>query len=200
MNLNEFLAIYQEHFSYFGIFAIVALSGYLIPFPEEIVLLSLGYFTAAIHANIFAVITVAIIGILAGDSAIFYLSLSSNKYIDRLKRKIREPILKKYEQFLQNHAKKTIFASRFIIGLRFIGPVLAGSAKTSWSSFLVSDGAAAIIYTLFIVLLGFHFHNKILLLISEFELIRHLIFLTVVVLVGGGISIFLHKRFFTNDN
>ena len=47
MSTLDIIANYPGHISYLGAFAVAALAGYLIPLPEEIVLLLVGYGVSA---------------------------------------------------------------------------------------------------------------------------------------------------------
>ena len=196
MHNPQFFINYMEQFSYVGIFILLALSGYLVPIPEEILLLLTGYTSALGFNNLYIALIVSILGILAGDNVLFWLSrYKGSGLIDKLKRKVRKNELLKYRHLMKRHIGKTIFAVRFIVGLRFFGPFLAGSMKTKWKTFQFYNLLAVVIYTPIMIFLGFHFHNKLALVITQVEIVRHLMFFIFLAVVGYLITIFVKKKF-----
>ena len=194
---TQFFLNYVEHFSYFGIFLAVSLAGYLIPLPEEIMLLLAGYI-AGFGFNVYITVLVSILGVLTGDSILFWLSrYEGSKLVDKLKRRVDKHEINKYRNLMREHIGKTIFILRFVVGLRFLSPFLAGSMKIKWKKFQFYNMLAAIVYVPIVVFLGYHFHNKLVALITSFEIVRHIIFLLVLVLIGTLISIFLKKKFYS---
>ena len=98
---------------------------------------------------------------------------------------------------MKEHIGKTTFILRFVVGLRFLSPFLAGSMKIKWKKFQFYNMLAAIVYVPIVVFLGYHFHNRLVALISGFEIARHIIFLPVLAVIGALISIFLKKKFYS---
>jgi len=200
MHTTQFFISYLEQFSYFGIFVMVALSGYIIPVPEEILLLLAGYIAALGFNNVYVALAAAILGILVGDNILFWLSrYKGSKLIDKLKHKIRKSELNKYRHLMKKHIGKTIFIARFIVGLRFFGPFLSGSMKIKWKTFQFYNLIAVLIYAPVIVFLGFHFHNRLALIITEVEIIRHFVFFLFLAVVGYLISSFINKKFLIKE-
>ena len=196
MAYTQFFIGYLEQFSYFGIFALIALSGYIIPIPEEILLLLTGYLAGIGVNNIYIALAAAILGILAGDNILFWLSrYKGSKIIDRLRHKVRKNEINKYRHLMKKHIGKTIFIARFIVGLRFFGPFLAGSMKIKWKAFQFYNLIAVLVYAPIILFLGYHFHNRLALIITQVEIARHLIFFLFLVAVGYLISVFLNKKY-----
>lgn len=193
---TQFLINYAGNFSYLGIFILIVLSGYVIPVPEEVMLLLAGYIAALGFNNFYFTLIFAIMGVLVGDNILFWLSKKSgSKLIDRLKRKIRKHKLMKYRNLMKNNIGKTIFVLRFIIGLRFFGPFLAGSLKVKWTTFQLYNFLAVAIYVPIIVFLGYYFHTRLALIITGVEITRHLIFFAFILLATLMISIFIRNRY-----
>lgn len=195
-----YLSNYIEELSYLGVFFVMALTGNLIPAPEEIILLLIGYTATIGFSNVYFLIIVAIAGVIVGDNALFFLSRSSNVYMDKLKRKINPDKMKNYEQTMRQHAGKTIFLSRFIVGLRFFSPVLAGSLKIKWKTFLFYNILSSLIYVPVFICLGYYFSSDILSLITEAALARHIIFILLITVIGLLISFWVGKRFLKRAN
>src|SRR3989344_3918397 len=125
-----------EQLSYGGIFLITFFSGYLLPVPEEIVLLSIGYLSSVGSIYLGRAALVSLLAIFASDCALFYLARHHNRYTERLKARLERSRLAKSWLVSREHISRTIFLLRFALGLRFVGPVLAGSLNTRWLVFL----------------------------------------------------------------
>ncbi len=193
-------SIYLEHISYFGTFILMALSGHLVPIPEEIILLLVGYASGIGLSNVYITAVFSMLGVIAGDSLIFYLSRHGNHYVEKLKNRIAPQKIAKYERMMNAHAGKTIFLSRFIVGLRFLSPLLAGMLKVKWRIFLVCDIPAIIIYVSFFIFLGYHFNTDIARMITEVKLARHIIFILLIIVVGLLLSYWAGKKFLRKIN
>lgn len=197
---GEIFSIYLEHISYFGTFIFMALSGHLVPVPEEVILLLVGYASGIGLSNVYFTALAAMLGVVAGDSLIFYLSRHGSRYVEKLKNRIAPQKMAKYEKMMSSHAGKTIFLSRFIVGLRFFSPILAGMLKIKWQTFLVCDILAIVIYVSFFIFLGYHFNSDIARMITEVKLARHIIFVLLIAVIGLLFSYFIGKRFLKKIN
>lgn len=151
---------------YGGLFLLALAANMIVPVPEEVLLLISGYLTGV---GVFGYFTVAIIfisGMFISDIVLFYFSRRGGKYIDKLKNKIRNKHLADDGDFVKRNIKKIIFISRFLVYIRFIGPVLAGSSKTKWTTFLFYDFIALLVYVPFVLFIGNYFHENISLIID----------------------------------
>lgn len=197
---NEIFSIYLEHISYLGTFMLMALAGHLVPVPEEVVLLLVGYTSGIGLSNVYITMIAAGLGVIAGDSALFYLSRTGNHYVERFKKKINPQKMEKYEKMMEAHAGKTIFLSRFIVGLRFFSPILAGMLKVKWRVFLLYDILAITIYVALLIFLGYYFNSEIGRLITEVKIARHVIIILLISVIGLAFSYFIGRRFLKTVN
>lgn len=108
-----------ENLSYIGTFVVMVLSGHLVPVPEEILLLLIGYSSGIGLSNVYITFAAASLGVIAGDAALFVLSRSGSRYVEKLKGKLNPAKTARYEKLMRAHTVKTIFLSRFVVGLRF---------------------------------------------------------------------------------
>jgi len=192
---TQFFINYIEHFSYLGIVAIGAAVGYLVPIPEEIFLLLVGYIAGIGVYNIYLANLFAIIGILTGDNILFWLSrYEGGKIISRFKRSVDRHKVMKYKRLMKKHIGKTLFTLKFLVGLRILSPFLAGSMKVRWRIFQFYNLLAVLVYVPLITFLGFHFHNKLASVIAGVEFARHLVFLLSLALLGILVSYFVGKN------
>ncbi|MDR6222664.1 DedA family protein [Methanococcoides alaskense] len=189
---------YLEHVTYAGIFILLAFLGHFIPLPEEVILLTIGYLVSLGFGNIGTVIVVSLIAGYSGDILLYWLSKNGNELFLSLDHNTNEKNIATYENLMQIHGGKTVFVLRLIVGLRFFGPVIAGSANVAWRKFLLYDLLALLIYYPSLIFLGYHFHNNLRNLISEVGILSHIIFFIVVGLFGIAISIYFKRKFKIN--
>lgn len=175
-----------EHLSYAGLFGLLAGSGIFSPIPEEIVLLSAGYFAATGLMEPLFAIPLAIVGILIGDSTLFTFARLGTKYANRLRERVEQLGLERTWIFNPKYPLRAVFILRFFTGLRMISPIYAGFHQASWKGFLLTTFAALLIFVPLIFGLGFYFHKSFLIFAAGFELTRHILFWSLVALTGGG--------------
>ncbi len=197
---TQFFINYIGQFSYLGILVIGALVGYLIPLPEEIFLLVVGYIAGTGAYNVYAATIFAIMGVLIGDNVLFFLSkYKASKIISKLIKRLNKHEIMEHRHVMKKHIGKTIFTLKFIVGLRIFGPFLAGSMKVKWKVFQLYNFLAVAVYIPILVFLGYHFHNKIALVITSVEIVRHLIFVLALMVLGFLISVFIKKKYGAKD-
>ena len=195
MTSTQFFINYLENFSYLSIFILSALVGYLIPIPEEILLLLVGYIAGSGFYNLYLAAFFSIFGVIFSDNVIFWLSTrNSVGLIKKLKQRFDRDKIKKYRRLMKKHIGKTIFVLKFIVGLRFLSPLLAGSMNVKWKIFQFYDLLAVAIYVPLIIFIGFHFHNQLEFLVTGVQVARHLIFLLILILAGILVTIFARNK------
>jgi membrane protein DedA with SNARE-associated domain len=97
-----------------------------------------------------------------------------------------------YPTYEKNTAQ-TIFFSRFIVGMRFLNPLVSGLLRVPTDVFVLATALSASIYIPIIIFLGYYFSNQIEIVLHIAESIRHYI------IIGLGIgSIILIVLFFKN--
>ena len=182
--------------SYLAIFFTLMFSGYLIPIPEEILLLIAGYVAGTRGYNVFFIAFFAALGVWAGDNMVYFLSRRSSRFIRKIAQRMDQEKLKQYEAYMHCHKEKAIFFFRFIIGLRFLSPFLAGSMRIPWKTFQIYNSLAVILYVSLMIFLGDRFRNHLESIVSKVEALRHLIFAVLIVVIAAAIAIFVKRKFF----
>lgn len=147
--------------SYAGIFGTSFLANIVVPVPEEVVILAIGYVAGTGTINFWITLPIVIAGMLLSDIIMFSLSLHGNKIVRTVYDKFFAKIVPMNQEFVEKHITKIIFVSRFLVNLRFIGPFLAGQAKVSYKRFILIDGAAIIIYATTLLWAGHYFSERI---------------------------------------
>ncbi|WMW24371.1 DedA family protein [Methanolobus sediminis] len=191
----EFLVPYLEHLSYVGIFITLAFLGHFIPLPEEVLLLIVGYIVSLGFGTLWIVIIVSMIAGAFGDIVLYWLSKNGNKVLSHFDHNKDKKKIARYDRLMNDHGGKTIFTFRLIVGLRFFGPVVAGSANVSWRKFVFYDMLALATFYPILITAGYIFHSNLQNLITDVSILSHVIFFAVVGLFAIVLSIYYKKNF-----
>ena len=174
-----------EHFSYLAIFFFALFSGYFIPIPEEIILLITGYLAWAHIIHFTPAIFVVIVAFIIGDNILYRLTLKHNKHVEKLIHEVLSlKIVARHRPFLEKHIGATIFTSRFIPFLRFVGPVFSGYVKANEKTFMLFNTLAIVIYAPFVVWAGYFFNQYFGQMVLEIAKVKHVIFIFALIIVG----------------
>ncbi len=191
---------FLEQLSYLGIFVSVFVAGYIVPIPEELLLLAIGYFSSAGYFNVYTAAVVAFLAILVSDNLLFLLVKRGSHHIEPFLAKIENSYIGKKLAITKNHVGKTVFIARFAIGMRFLGPTLAGLARASWKKFFFSNLIALVVYVPLFTFLGFKFHESLSQIITRLEDAKHGIFVLALIILGLIIVGFARHMLNRNSN
>lgn len=182
--------------SYVGIFGMSLLANIVIPIPEEIVVLAIGYVVGMGGLNAYYVIPIIILGLFISDQVLYFAARANNRIITTFYNKLFANRLKSKHDWMVNNIDKVIFYSRFMMHLRFLGPYLAGQNKTPWRKFITYELAALVVYVPLTILIGSYFHSRIKMLIDGVSVIRNIILIIIVILIVVSIVKFVYKKIY----
>ncbi len=183
--------------SYSGIWIFSFLSNVVVPIPEEIVLLALGYLSGTGAINGFITIPLVISALLINDIIIYKLSSRGSKITTYLyKTFFAKKLEKKGEKWLHMNIKLIVFFSRFLMQFRFIGPFLAGSKKMPQRDFIISDLLALLIYVPLYISLGWYFHSRMLLIIKDIGIAKNIILILLGLILTTTLIKFTYRYIF----
>jgi membrane protein DedA with SNARE-associated domain len=165
--------------SYAGIFGLSLLANVVIPVPEEISLLAIGYVIGTGKIDPFITTAIVIAGLLVSDFIVFILARQGNKILTFIYNKFFSRTLARDPEFVKKHIEKFIFFSRFLVQLRFLGPFLAGKEKTSLRTFFTYELAALFIYVPGLLLLGDYFRDRFEAIVGGLGAFRNIILIIV---------------------
>lgn len=148
----NFLILKIETFSYLAIFLIILASGVGIPFPEDAILLLSGYLASLEVLDLKWAIAVCIFGLIGSDNLGFYIGRRGGKIVNKV---LANSGVEHYKKHLCK--KRTIFATRFLSGLRVFFPIAAGAANMKWKEFFIADTAAIFVLGIGLNLVGYYF-------------------------------------------
>lgn len=143
---------------------ILLLCGLGLPIPEELTLLTGGFFVYLGIIRPYPTLVICLLGILGGDLAIY--SIGKKWGLDllnhsKLRRIITATRLQRVRQFFCDHGSKTIFIARFISGFRVAAFFAAGTMGVKTGKFLLLDFLGTLILLPILILLGYYFGESI---------------------------------------
>lgn len=160
--------------TYGGMFVLALISNIVVPVPEEIILIVVGYFTAKGHFVFLYSYGIFVAGMFVSDTILYHMAYRGARITKRLREKIENNRHLKDEGFVKRHIKKIIVISRFLMYLRWIGPVLSGISRVPYKKFALYNFLALLLYVPLILFLGFYFENYIDKIMSDVNRIRNI--------------------------
>jgi membrane protein DedA with SNARE-associated domain len=159
------------------VFLILVLCGFGLPMPEDVVLVTGGVIAwlaspldevsvrAMAHdRGLQAMVALGVGGILAGDSAIYWLGRRLGTHIAEhrfLRRVVPPEKMERVETLLRRRGRIVVMVARFLPGLRAPTYFTVGHSRLPFWQFIVFDGLAAIVSAPLWVCLGFWFGSDI---------------------------------------
>ena len=177
---------YQAWLIYLGIFLLMMASGFGLPIPEEMTLISSGLvcyvasrpdmypppFPGATAVNPYVTAGVALFSVIFADCLVFTLGKLYGGKILRSSFMARyRPRFEKVEEWTKKYGMWAAGGFRFTPGLRFPGHFACGMMGLSVSKFLFVDATAALLSVPTQVLLVAHYGDKILWYFDQFKLV-----------------------------
>ena len=160
----DFLIDYYGPIPYIAIFLILVGCGLGIPKPEDIILIAGGLLTYYGLCDVRLMVAVGLLGVLVGDSIIFYLG---QKFGRRLLKRwpfrlvIDETKIESIREKLRDHGGKLLFTARFMPGLRSTVFFCSGLLHVPYKKLLIYDGSAALVSVPLIILSIYYFGDYV---------------------------------------
>jgi len=156
-HINEYLATYGYIFLFFyslggGFFAMIGAT--ILAYTGKM--------------DIWAILFIATLSNFIGDALLFYMGRFNKKellsYLKKHKRKVAysHHLLRKYGTF-------TIFAQKFLYGIKTLIPMVMGFSKYNFTLFLFYNVFASFIFSSFVIALSYYFSAPILDFIKQIE-------------------------------
>ncbi len=181
--------------TYGGMFILALISNMVVPVPEEIVLIIVGYFTAKGHFYFFYSYGIFVAGMFISDTILYHMAYRGARITKKLREKIENNRHLKDEGFVKKHIKKIIFISRFLMYFRWIGPVISGISHVPYKKFAFYNFIALLFYVPLVLFLGFYFENYIDKIISDVNRIRNTFMMIFSIILLIIIAKNLNKKF-----
>jgi membrane-associated protein len=163
--MEEQLIGWIGRFSYPAVYALLVSSGIGAPVSEDLVLLTAGVVAAGGRAEVWLMAAVAWAGVFTSDTLLFRIGARLGPKIiehPRLGRVLTEARVGWLRAKFQRYGAWTVFAARFLPGLRAPTFLLAGSMGVTQRRFWLADGCAALLFAPALVTLGASFGPDVL--------------------------------------
>ena len=183
---------------YFLIFGILLVCGLGVPIPEDITLFAAGLSAYYGLTQLWLIIIVSYLGVIIGDSVIFWLGATYGRNLTRrwlFRRLLPAERLLKVSVKLNEQGNKLIFAARFMPGLR--APIFfsAGTLHLPFRIFLFYDGMAALLSVPAIIGAVFYFGDDLDHVVRAIQRVEH----SIVIVIVSVVLIIIAKWYWTQS-
>ncbi|MFA6428852.1 MAG: DedA family protein [Candidatus Buchananbacteria bacterium] len=182
----DVVILFLGQFTYLTSVVALVAGSFGLPLPEEVVLLILGYLAAAGFISFSGSIIVGIFGIVLGNNLAYLISRQGGRtFLEKWGYLIglSVPRLELMEERWEQHSIKAVFCSRFMLGFRFLGPVVAGLTRMSWRKFFIVDILGVIIWVIIVNTVGYYFSLNLDAILVDLKYLKPLIFLAVLIIL-----------------
>jgi undecaprenyl-diphosphatase len=136
-------------YGYAVVFAGVFLENTGVPVPGETALLAGAALAHFGRLSLWRVVVTAVAAAILGDNLGFFIGRRGGRWLlerygGRLG--VTTARLAGFDRFFERYGAKTVFAARFITGLRVVGAVLAGASGLPWPTFLFYNATGAVVW------------------------------------------------------
>ncbi|MEO5969731.1 MAG: DedA family protein [Bdellovibrionia bacterium] len=176
---------------YFLIFGILLACGLGLPIPEDITLFAAGLAAYYGLTSLWLVILVSYLGVIVGDSLIFYLGATYGRKLTKkwfFGKLLPEERLTIVRSEFHKKGNRLIFAARFMPGLRAPMYFSAGTLHLPFKVFLFYDGLAAFISVPTIIGAVYYFGDELDRVVRVIQKVEHsivFVIITVVLAIAG---------------
>jgi membrane-associated protein len=131
--------------------------------PGDTLLITAGIFAMEGKLPLVAVIIVAAIAAIAGDSTAYFIGRKLGPRIFKNEDSVlfRPEHVKKAEKFFERYGSKTVLFAHFLPIVRTFSPLLAGVAKMPYRTFLSFDAIGDTAWAIIITLFGYYVGSRI---------------------------------------
>lgn len=154
MGLHSFVS----HYGYIGIFSLLMLGVFGIPFPDESLLTFSGYLASKGHLNVLLTIFVAFLGSIVGITVNYVVGrtlgfVAIRKYGNHFH--LTPEKMEKVREWFDGFGKWILPVSYFIPGFRHLSPFVAGASKLRFNVFAIFAYCGGFLWTLSFTLMGY---------------------------------------------
>lgn len=201
---------YEPTMVYFVIFGMMVASGFGVPIPEEVQIISVGVlaymgahpelfpppYAGAPVINGYEAAIVVSLAVIFSDNLVFWIGRTFGRKMmtsNRFKGFFERPLMAKVQHFASKYGVYAAFIFRFTPGLRFPAHIFLGMSRFSATSFFMVDAFAVLVSVPTQILLIYHFGEPILAALYKFKTYVG-IALGIGLLYYLGHRLFLHYR------
>ncbi len=184
-----------DHLSYFGIIAFLVLTGFGLPVPEEVPIVTAGIASSVGTLNPWLAFVSCVIGAVLGDHVLYAVGYHFGHSLvyrhPRVAALLHADREAKIEQMVRKHEVKVLVLARFMVGVRAPVYLAAGVLRVPFARFFVIDIISATVVVGLFFGLSYAYGERLTRYVRQSE-----IGLTVIIIVAivGGIGYLLWRR------
>ena len=144
-------------YGYLGIFVFIVLTGFGLPLPEELAVVTAGLMAARGQLETVPAVIVCMVAALLGDCAVYALGAFASHHAGERMRwwfpRVSDERLARTKALLHEHGFKVLLVARFLVGLRFAVYLAVGASRMSFARFVLVDSVCvvAVVGSFFVV-------------------------------------------------
>lgn len=184
-----------SHLSYGGIYVALLASGHVVPVPESVTLILLGYLSTLGRLSVWGIFSVGIASVMTFDIVLYLISLGGSELATHFSNKVKTSLVDRYRGAEEKHLFGMVFISHFVPGWRFANPIICGITQMPWKKFALYSFISSAVYAPMFVLVGYIFSARIGRVIIAIESIRHLFLILLIIAMGTAIIVYnIHRH------
>ena len=186
------------HFPYMGLFILLILGGFGLPFPEDVTLILCGFLISQSVIKPVPAILVVYSGILLGDLTLYTIGRKYGRMI--VTHKKFHGILSPekflvYEEKFKKRGILFILFGRHLIGFRTKVFLAAGIMHMAILKFVIADAISSMFTMAVMVGIGYAGGNSLQIILKDMRRIEHIILFSILVISAIGLVVFLIIRY-----
>lgn len=186
--LLDFLLIFSGPTIYAVIFGVLLACGLGLPIPEDVTLIGAGVAAYYGLVNLWAVIFVCYIGVILGDSIMFFLGAHYGRKLTKrwiFHKLLPDDRLNSVRRRFHARGNSLIFAARFMPGFRAPIFFCAGTLHLPYRIFLFYDGLAALVSVPVIVGVVYYCGDKFEQVVRYIQKAEHGLLVVILVVIAA---------------
>lgn len=175
-NILSFLSSSSGVYVYLSITLLLLAGAFALPFPEDLIFLSTGYLAYKGTVDPYIAIAVGLFSLFIGDSIIYFLGNKLGLKILSLpviRHFVGKKNIDRAKNFMDKHGSKSVFISKFIVGLRYSVFFTSGMFAIGYKRFISSDMLASCISVPFLIFIAYFNGHKIDVVITKVKTVEY---------------------------
>jgi membrane protein DedA with SNARE-associated domain len=132
---------------YIGLFVFIVLTGFGLPLPEELAVVTAGIMAARGQLETVPALVVCMVAALLGDCAVYGLGRFAGRAGGRFRwllPKVSDERLRSTQALLHRHGFKILLVARFLVGFRFAVYLAIAASRLSFTRFVILDSVCVV--------------------------------------------------------
>ncbi|HUH85315.1 MAG TPA: DedA family protein [Stellaceae bacterium] len=188
---------YLQHYGSWAVAVAILLEDFGLPTPGESLLVAGAIAAAAGKLNVYALLGLAFAGAVIGDNIGYAIGRAGgHRLVARFGARvgITDERLKRVEAFFDRYGGWVIVFARFVVLLRQLNGIVAGTLEMHWLHFVLLNALGAALWVGFWGILAYTLGKSVHAYVHEFHALNYVLFAAAVVVIAG-VGFLLWRRF-----